>query len=213
MIERRNVDFEAEKVATSGDPGSCAICGLGLTKRQIRLGGIYCSRDCRDEARRTRNRQDCRQCGKTFYPASGNKSGAYCSRQCYDASRMKGEERDCAACGKRFYLSRWEIEQGRRNCSWECGRISNGQSHFIHGKAIRYRDAEFRANREILKFQQDGKCAFCGVKPEAELHCHHIVPYRVSKSHNLGNLVMLCASCHTRTDQQYRALEKVLQSA
>jgi 5-methylcytosine-specific restriction endonuclease McrA len=35
-----------------------------------------------------------------------------------------------------------------------------------------------------------------GWKPDV----HHIIPYRISNTHNLTNLLCLCRSCHTKAE-------------
>jgi hypothetical protein len=49
--------------------------------------------------------------------------------------------------------------------------------------------------KECIK--RDKCCVVCGDKNK-DLYCDHIIPYRICKEHNLGNLQMLCGSCHSK---------------
>jgi len=42
--------------------------------------------------------------------------------------------------------------------------------------------------------RDQGKCRNCGKKNNLEYH--HVIPWHVSKSHALGNIILLCSRCH-----------------
>jgi hypothetical protein len=49
-------------------------------------------------------------------------------------------------------------------------------------------------------YKRDGyKCAMCNCG--GKLHCHHIIPVRISHDNSLSNLVSLCPKCHKRLEE------------
>ena len=138
----------------------------------------YCSRDCRDAARRTRVTLVCRQCDRVFQRKAYQESwsqerGPFCSMPCYGA---------------------WQREniQGPAAPTWGMETNPNGRgSH----RWIRNRAAALK---------RDGhRCVECG--SEKYLHVHHRVPWEPGQPdpHALDNLVTLCARHHRRA---HRAL-------
>jgi 5-methylcytosine-specific restriction endonuclease McrA len=58
------------------------------------------------------------------------------------------------------------------------------------------------ARRQAM--QRDGnRCVECG--STQDLQVHHIVPRREGGSHELSNLITLCAACHERLDMASNA--------
>jgi hypothetical protein len=60
-------------------------------------------------------------------------------------------------------------------------------------------------------FNRDGyRCRCCGKGcNNGKLHCHHQIPYRISKDNSLNNLISLCNKCHTITDYEFRKFEVI----
>ena len=51
-----------------------------------------------------------------------------------------------------------------------------------------------------LVYQRDGnRCVMCGKR--GKLHCHHIVPVKISKDNSLSNLVSVCNKCHRKLEE------------
>ena len=106
----------------------------------------------------------------------------------------------CPICGKEF--QRWKSQEERKDrsgilyCSRECQfkSLDRGHNHKIYGRNWR------RIRKEVLK--RDGKCMHCGTTKKLEVH--HIIPFRISKSNSMNNLIVLCKSCHTREDARFR---------
>lgn len=46
-------------------------------------------------------------------------------------------------------------------------------------------------------------CFKCKKRGSLKLHCHHIIPYSISKSDNPTNLITLCNRCHRKEDLKY----------
>ena len=42
------------------------------------------------------------------------------------------------------------------------------------------------------------RCVLCGKK--GKLHCHHIVPIKISHDNSMSNLVSVCESCHKKLE-------------
>ena len=83
-----------------------------------------------------------------------------------------------------------------------------GKKHFnwVGGRS-RYRGLGWEYTRKQV-WKRDGyKCKSCG-KDDCRLDAHHIVPYRISKDNSMNNLITLCTSCHTRTENLYFKLER-----
>jgi len=69
----------------------------------------------------------------------------------------------------------------------------------------RMRDTAWHKLRLIIYARDKWKCQICGIhgSRRIKLHCHHIVPYRVTQDNSEENLITLCAKCHTTEEQKY----------
>ncbi len=54
--------------------------------------------------------------------------------------------------------------------------------------------------RRAILIESGHKCAVCGA--DASLQFAHIVPWHRCRSHELGNIICLCANCHQRADKE-----------
>lgn len=61
--------------------------------------------------------------------------------------------------------------------------------------------------RETARKRDKYRCMDCGITEEEylmlsgqPLQVHHIIPYRICKTHELDNLTTLCARCHAKAD-------------
>lgn len=163
---------------------NCRQCGVWFRGRQ-KDGMVlkYCSRACRDEARRTGVRLVCRQCGVEFYRKKYQESwsqerGPFCSMPCY------GE---------------WQREWtgGPENPNWRPQSPVRGAG-------------QWERNRQIAIERDSHTCQDCGsVK---WLHVHHVVPWAPGQAdpHALDNLRTLCIGCHQRTHRKLKAQQQSL---
>lgn len=106
--------------------------------------------------------------------------------------------------GKKLPFTIWNkgIEhpnvKGDKNPRWVGGRLPYYGPRWFHLKnKARIRDRHRCQNCHT--FGLNGK--ICNV--------HHIIPYRVSKSNELKNLITLCSKCHTPQDAIYIKIEKL----
>lgn len=121
-------------------------------------------------------------------------AGKYCSRSCYDTARS--ESKLCTVCGKEYFLGR----QHRKNdsnkyCSPTCQHIGQRGEHYKENRST-YPKSFKKAREEVIEFQK-GRCLFCG-KPGKDVH--HVNYDKQDCC--FFNLVLLCKSCHTKTNYE-----------
>lgn len=133
----------------------------------------FCSRACRDEARRTGVTLTCRQCGGSFYRKNyqrewSQERGPFCGMQCYGS---------------------WQREHTRGEASPTWGKESNPS-----GRS----SGRWERNRLAALARDGHRCVECGTT--APLHVHHVVPWEAGQAdpHALDNLVTLCVLHHRR---------------
>jgi 5-methylcytosine-specific restriction endonuclease McrA len=82
------------------------------------------------------------------------------------------------------------------------------------GRSKMYRGADWKRQRLRARRRDNYACRCCDkTKKELGKHpnIHHIIPYRLSLSNELDNLICLCPKCHSIADSAWRALEVDLQ--
>lgn len=182
---------------------SCEVCGEPLTTPDAQR---FCSRACANRRQSPRVIRSCEQCGQTFavkpYKLIEGR-GHYCSRTCYLAV-VKPAARLCDRCGKPIPQTSWSHEA--RFCSQACyhahprpvGEISHARTYNT-----------FFQRQRLLALERDAhRCLTCGAT--ADLVVHHREPYRISRSHALGNLQTLCRRCHRLADHAYQMAERLV---
>lgn len=92
--------------------------------------------------------------------------------------------------------------QGKNNYWYGKKRNRKLNPRYIDGRSKerdyeRTYSIEWKVNRRKA-LDRDKKCVNCG--SVSDLVVHHIVPFRLSKSHSLSNLVILCNKCHPRIE-------------
>jgi hypothetical protein len=141
----------------------------------------YCSRDCSAMARRCRVLLQCRQCRQEF------------DRKAYMADWSKGRGPFCGfAC-----YGAWQKENttGEANPNFVAESSARGA-----GKLSRNR---------LAALERDGRaCCRCG-KPGGSLHVHHVRHWSPEErgTHDVGNLLTLCASCHRKAHPLQRGTD------
>ena len=206
---------------------NCAKCGKAFNGNRDRK---YCSQPCARSDRgpawnrgtsggkgkpKTRVEKTCEGCGETFeafaYHAATRR---FCNMTCYHKTRWDGVRsgmKDCEHCGTPFAIFDCDA---RRFCSHPCyaasgaGAKSGAESPQWKGGTSPYyhRGADWPVSSEAARVRDGRKCKNCG-KAESDmdgirrkLDVHHIVPWSVSKSNAIENLVTLCRSCHHRNE-------------
>lgn len=84
------------------------------------------------------------------------------------------------------------------------------------GLSKEYRGTDWKLQRRRARKRDNWTCRCCG-KTREELKkrpdVHHIIPYRLSLSNDLNNLVCLCPVCHALADAAWRKFEENLRGA
>lgn len=168
----------------------------------------------------------CALCGTEFEAKS--RARMYCSSVCKNKAKNLKSLIDvvCKDCGVVFKRSKWDLRKNRNDRCWSCkGREEmnrpdwsgsksptwlGGHKHWQAGKLGRDKDGlSWKQQRQLCWDRDRGTCQRCGDK-KRKPDCHHIVPYRISKSHALGNLISLCKSCHKKADEEFKHAGVVL---
>ena len=158
---------------------SCKICGKEFSICQAhyeRGQGRYCSRVCRDEARKKRTICKCETCGKEFtiwsYKIKHGR-GRFCSQKCSSPARSEHWKKD--------NNPRWN---GGTSVQRYCEKFNESLKEEIRGKFER-------------------TCYNCGkseLDEQYHLSIHHI-DYNKMQGCNGRKwcLIPLCMSCHNKT--------------
>lgn len=194
---------------------TCETC-TATFERPPSQRGRFCSRACGYAAMRgagnpmhdpgARVTRTCMTCSATF-ETWRSEPGRYCSRACLGCAngkrvaveRRKRVDYVCEVCGTLAQARPCELPR-KRFCSRKC-------SHEAMRTASDYRYGEdWLSQRRAARARDGYECQECGALKH--LHVHHKVPYRISRSNALANLVTLCASCHTTEEARLRAIER-----
>lgn len=138
----------------------------------------------------------CYRCSKPCYKRPSEISEAkgkrvFCSRQCYGIESRKPIP--CPVCGKEILRSKH-----RKTCSTEC---ANKNRTGIKYKRRSELDPESQSGqqfaRQLLIMDRGASCERCGYKEYPEiLQSHH----KIARAHGgrtvMGNLELLCPTCH-----------------
>lgn len=60
------------------------------------------------------------------------------------------------------------------------------------------------SKRKAILYIMGNKCFECGENKVEKLQIHHIIPWRISKSHDLNNIKVLCFKCHLKLPLENR---------
>lgn len=153
--------------------------------------------------------KECQQCHQMFDPVNERPAhpAKYCSRSCRDEAQRTRVQLTCRQCGKQFrrkaYMAEWSQERGPF-CGFAC--YAAWQKEHIRGEANpnfvpvspKRISGQWMRNRQIVLERDGRKCQRCG--STHRLHVHHIRKWNPEdpSTHELGNLVTLCASCHRK---------------
>ncbi len=99
--------------------------------------------------------------------------------------------------GSRSFNPRGRDQSGPNNVNWK-----GGHDYWQAGKNGRDpQGLSWKHQRQLAWVRDDYTCQDCGKKEEGwKPDCHHVVPYRISFSHALENLICLCRSCHKKAE-------------
>lgn len=144
----------------------------------------------------------CYQCGKEFYRERRKiKKYNFCSIECSGKNRRKRMKINCSYCGKEFEILINKYINSRnkkffcvRKCKDNAQRLNSDNpcleirpKHYGTGTNINYRDLAISNN--------GARCERCGYEENINgLVVHHRNKNR--EDNNLGNLEVLCGTCH-----------------
>lgn len=159
------------------------------------------------------------ECLSCKIPLSGRRR-SFCSKSCNNkwANRnIRRQSATCSNCGNSFQQHRNPANKRETcpTCSWALATKRNqagpanpawkgGHQHWKPGRAGRDKNGlSWKQQRQLCWERDSYSCQKCGYyNPKRNPDCHHIVPYRVSFSHALDNLISLCKKCHKVEDQK-----------
>jgi len=141
---------------------------------------------------------NCEYCGKLFwkaYKVYKITKHHYCCQECSKQGSKERIKLNCLFCNKEFEKVKSKITKHNfccRKCKDQAQRIESNiktlqPSHYKNGECA-YRDKAFNTYVH--------KCFNCGYDEYKEaLEVHHIDGNR--ENNDVGNLMILCANCHT----------------
>jgi 5-methylcytosine-specific restriction endonuclease McrA len=146
----------------------CEVCRGRFLAYPSRRYSKYCSRTCWNK--RGTILATCRECQSPFF-AHRSSNSIFCSRNCYSLWQAK-------------YV------RGDAHPSWK-----GGSSHYRRG-------LDWKEQAEAARKRDNYTCQRCGIKQSdligkrKRLDVHHIIPWSISKSNALENLITVCRKCH-----------------
>lgn len=157
-------------------PRACAICGTVFTP--IRSDAVCCSDKCnwrRQDAARVVDHPErtCPTCGQQYKPKKVNQR--FCSIDCNVTPGARNQHR-------------WRIKNRH---------VLSNHRHLrrerLYGNPESVGVSERDWERLVARYQ--GRCAYCGVRPD-ELTMDHVVPAARGGRHSIGNILPACRSCN-----------------
>lgn len=154
----------------------------------------------------------CRQCGKEL-----NRKKIFCCKKCNDQfhyyeSRKEYKCKQCAGpCFTKVMICRKCTSKnaiapllglcGKDNPNW-----AGGTKHWSIGRhGIDKNGLSWKTQRSLALERDNYTCQACKAKATARNpDVHHVIPWRVSYSHDLDNLLSLCKKCHKKEDQRFK---------
>lgn len=115
---------------------------------------------------------------------------------------------NCKYCGKEFLFKPSRLGH---YCSWACFLLHKKKEckHLKEkGKFCNSsinRGKNWNEARKKVYERDKLTCQGCG-EQNVVLHIHHLVPWNLSKSNSLTNLVSLCHKCHVTEENEFRRL-------
>lgn len=216
----------------------CPICKTKFKTTKNHGGKKSCSQNCANILKTKRAHQsrsknikkidkECPCCHKKFSVTPARKTKIYCSNKCRGKHKsiMGRTKIPCAHCGQITEFINAQIKlRGGKYCSKKClyasmskDRTGKNNPNWTGGhEPITWRGPNWNRQRRIVRQRDDYTCQKCKqrfTKKSRKLHVHHIVPFRLFKddyksANQVGNLVCLCASCHSSVESKVRDYTK-----
>lgn len=124
--------------------------------------------------------------------------------KCCDITLTGRQTKFCSTqCKYKFYKdhyikSSWVPPSGPDSPTWKGGFKYWSQGRFGCDKD----GLSWKVQRRLAWERDAYKCQKCTRAPVKKPDVHHIIPWRLSLSHSLDNLICLCKSCHKTEDSK-----------
>lgn len=192
---------------------TCLTCGK-VYEHSSGISKPYCSRACYWAA--GRHTLECGWCKKSFATLA-SKDRRFCSLSCRSKAlhetrrqaqgRTEFETHKCRTCKKEF---RYRTNQRNNTPGYYCSRQCNGIAQRVPGGGQQLRGPNWRTVVKQIRQRDNDTCQICrkqlqGRAMKGRFAIHHIRPYRLfngdwETANQHRNLIMLCRSCHARTE-------------
>ena len=200
-------------MAMKGKEIFCKKCGKQFfSGRKHRVNVLVCSKKCSIELNNTKINYVCIECGTPFsdFPSRKRK---FCNKSCADRNKI-GKNRaveiikKCKLCKNKFSTNRKQAKfcSNKCSCYWLSSVRNKGKNHPRYkggSKGRKKYPSEFYKIRESVIARENGKCVICNKKG---ISVHH-VDYDI-KNNKPDNLVLLCNSCHAKTNSRRKEWEQ-----
>lgn len=148
--------------------------------------------------------------GSYIHPVTGKKSTSPrifktcpCGKEYYGSPYH--DKNSCPSCRAKYGLVVLHLvpREGDKNPAWK-----GGHKYWQAGKYGRDKDGLSWKQQRQLTWERDFyTCQHCGKCCESwKPDVHHRVPYRLSFSHALKNLICLCRRCHKKEEAKIKEL-------
>lgn len=218
----------------------CKVCGVGFTKWKYesycsykcvhstrKLKSFVCVK-CGKEFQSTYKTANCKNCKPkslniTFECANCNETNTakayrftksknkFCNKECFNEYHSKNTKLfSCSNCNKEIIATAKKQNQLNHFCSAKCKYEWNrGKNNYGWvGGSDTYRGENWNENRNKIVKNFDKKCVISGER--TKLDVHHIIPYRISKSNDLSNLIPLKRNVHKQLELFQKELAGLL---
>ena len=198
---------------------TCEACGgsfdfllsrLNSTTRDRSNEGRFCSKECFDNTRRVEI--NCAACGSAFKVYRAHAHRKYCSTACAGVAPVEWLTIPCDMCGKDVKM----LPSHRRRrksvcCSRDCTAALQAERRKAAGFTMKSRlgRREWQRVRESVLDRDGRRCVLCS-KAGVRLNVHHVVRWRLTQDDSEGNLVTLCAVCHSLEYSDEEGLQRRL---
>jgi len=147
---------------------------------------------------------ECSVCEEPLYRAPSKLErldNAYCSDQCYQKDKGMTTVQ-CDYCEDEMRIQPWRLQEFEKHfCSNDCQGLWTSENKTYESP---YGKRWYRIRRKVKK-RDNHNCVVCG--KEENLEVHHVVPAskfdEPEKSHQMKNLVTLCAEHHVEYEGNY----------
>lgn len=137
-----------------------------------------------------------------FGPSLQARRRHYCSQLCLERMREEWVPAECQNCRSEFpgkaYPNRAELWRRPLFCSVACERVLVLRVWRIEQYALKQLRTNWGRTKDEVKSRDHYVCQVCGkTNAQSNLFVDHIVPFLLSQSNDLVNLILLCHSCHS----------------